>query len=143
MRLQYPEIEQTAVKAAADVDSLVIIKVFCGLPEHHAEDAEQSWCQETTLFHAVGDGKGFREVAVQCDLSAVVFVQLSDHAEEFWGETETLQDQPESLPAHSVERYGQVDKRYIQLLVLLPTLLLKLPEDEDHDCGAPVSLKPH
>ena len=28
MRLQSPEIEQTAVKAVADVDSLVIIKVF-------------------------------------------------------------------------------------------------------------------
>jgi len=111
VRLQYPEIEQTAVKAAADVDSLVIIKVFCGLPEHHAEDdAEQSWCQVTTLFHAVGDGKGFREVAVQCDLSALVFVQLSDHAEEFGWAIETLQDQPESLPAHSVERFGHVDK---------------------------------
>ena len=50
------------------------------------KDAEQSWCQGTTLFHAVSDGKGFREVAVQCDLSALVFVQLSDHAEEFGGQ---------------------------------------------------------
>ena len=94
VRLQSPKIEQTAVKAVADVDSLVIIKLFCGLPEHHAEDAEQSWCQETTLFHAVGDGKGFREVAVRCDLSALVFVQLKN-----LGATETLQDQPEYLPA--------------------------------------------
>ena len=114
MRLQSPEIEQTAVKAGAAVDSLVIIKVFCGLPEHHAEeDAEQSWFQDTTLFHAVGDGKGFREVAVQCDVSALVFVQLTVHAEEFGGATETFQDQPESLPSHSVERFGQVDKRYV------------------------------
>jgi len=49
-------------------------------------------------------------------------VQLSDHAEEFGGATQTLQDQPESLPAHSVERFGQVDKRYVQFFVLLPTL---------------------
>ena len=58
-----------------------------------------------------------------------------------WGATETLQDQPESLPAHSVERFGQVDKGYVQLFVLLPTLLLKLPVDEDHVCGAPVFSK--
>ena len=38
MRLQSPEIEQTAVEVVTDGDSLVIIKVFCGLPEHHAEE---------------------------------------------------------------------------------------------------------
>ena len=42
----------------ADVYSIVIIKVFCNLFKHNAEkDAEESWCQNTTLFHADDDGK--------------------------------------------------------------------------------------
>ena len=65
--LQSPEVEQTAVEAIADVDSIVTIKAFHGLFEHHTEeDAEHSWCQDlfSRLFHAVDNWKGFREVAI-------------------------------------------------------------------------------
>ena len=65
MGLLSPEVEKTAVKTIVGVDSNVIVKVFHGLLEHHPEeDAEQSRCQDASLFHAVDDGEGFREVAV-------------------------------------------------------------------------------
>ena len=63
--MQSFEIKQTAVKTVADVYSTVIIKVFNDLFKHHAEkDAEQSRYQNTTLFQAVDDRGGSREVAV-------------------------------------------------------------------------------
>ena len=71
----------------ADVYSTVIIKVFYDLFKHHAEkDAEQSRCQNTTLFHAVDDADGSREVTVQPNLAALVIVQLDNHAEKLWGQ---------------------------------------------------------
>ena len=64
--MQSPEVKQTAVKTVADVYGTVIVKVFCDLFKHHAEkDTAQSRCQNTTLFLAVEDGEGSREVAVQ------------------------------------------------------------------------------
>ena len=63
--LQSLEVEQTAVEAIADVDSIVTIKAFHGLLEHHTEeDAEQSRCQDATLFHVVGNWEGFRKVTL-------------------------------------------------------------------------------
>ena len=38
----------------------------------------------TQPFHAVDDGEGSREVTVQHNLAAQVFVQLDNHAEELW-----------------------------------------------------------
>ena len=49
---------------------------------HTERNAEQSWCQNTTLFHAIDDGERFREVAVQPNLAALVFVQLDNHTDE-------------------------------------------------------------
>ena len=84
--MQSPEVKQTAVKTVADVNSTVIVKVFCDLFKHHGEkDPEQSRWQNTTLFHAVDDWEGSREVAVQPNLAALVFVQLDNHSEELWG----------------------------------------------------------
>ena len=57
--LQSPEIEQTAVEAIADVDSIVTIKAFHGLLEHHTEEnTEQSWCQVQPCFTPLAIGKG-------------------------------------------------------------------------------------
>ena len=70
----------------ADVYSTIIVKVFYARFRHHAEkDDEQSRCQNTTLFHAIDDGEGSREVTVQPNLAVLVFVELDNHAEE-WGE---------------------------------------------------------
>ena len=70
--MQSPEVKQRVVKAVVDVYSTVIIKVFSDLFKYYAEkDAEQSRCQTTTLFHAVDDGEGSREVAVQLKLAGV------------------------------------------------------------------------
>ena len=39
--LQSPEVEQTAVEAIADVDTIIIANIFSGLVEQHAkEDGE-------------------------------------------------------------------------------------------------------
>ena len=52
-----------------------------GLFKHHGEkDSEQNRSQNTTLFHAVDDVKGSREVAVQPYLVVLVFVQLDYNA---------------------------------------------------------------
>ena len=84
-----------------DVYSTVIVKVFYILFKHHAEkDVEQSRCQNTTLFHAVDDGKGSREAAVQSNLAALVFVQLDNHTEELWRAAKALYDHPQSISAH-------------------------------------------
>lgn len=43
MSLQASEVKQTAVGAVSDVNIIIVIKVFCGLLEHHAEeDGEES-----------------------------------------------------------------------------------------------------
>ena len=74
--MQSPEVKQIAVKAVADVYSTVIVNVFNDIIKHHAEkDAEQSRCQNTTLIHAVDDWERPREVTVQPNLAAVVFIQ--------------------------------------------------------------------
>ena len=83
--MQSPEFKQTAVKTVADLYSTVIVKVLSNLFKHHAEkDAEQSRCQNTTLFNAVDDGVGSWEVTVQPNLAELVFVELDNHAEELW-----------------------------------------------------------
>ena len=76
--MQSPEVKQTAVKMVVDVYStVIIIKVFCDLSKHHAEkDAEQNWCQNTTLFHAVDDGEVSREAAVQPNLGGAGLCQV-------------------------------------------------------------------
>ena len=54
--MQSPGFKQTAAKTVAGVYSTVI-DVFYDLFNHHAEkDAEQSRCQNPTLFHAVDEG---------------------------------------------------------------------------------------
>lgn len=142
MGLQSPDIKQITVKAVTDVYCILIVKVLCGLLELYAEeDAEQSWCQDTTLFNAADYGKGFRKVAVQPDLASLVFMQLGDHTEELWGTPEVFHDHPQSFPAHCVERFGQVYICDLQSSVLFPTLLLELPEDEHHVCGASIGFK--
>ena len=79
--MQSPGVKQTAVKMVEEVYSIVIIKVLCNQFKHHAEkDAEQSRCQNTTLFHAVDDGEGSREFAVQPNLASLVFAELDNHA---------------------------------------------------------------
>lgn len=71
--LQSPVVKQIAVK----------VSVFCGLFKHHTvEDAEFSHYQNTNPFHAFDDEKAHREVVVQPDLVALIFVQLDDRAEE-------------------------------------------------------------
>ena len=58
--LEALQIEETVFPTVSDVHPLVIIQVLSCLLEHHAEeDAEESRCQDTTLFFAVGDGEGF------------------------------------------------------------------------------------
>ena len=140
--MQSPGVKQTAVKIVADVYSTVIVKVFYDLFKHHAEkDIEQSRCQNTTPFHAVDDWEGSREVPVQYNLAAMVFVQLDNHAEELWEVAKALHYHPQSLSSLYVKRFGQVHKRYIQSFDLLPEFLLELFEDENHVCGAPVGFE--
>ena len=141
--MQSPEIKQTAVKTVADVYSTVMVNVFNDLFKHHAEkDAEQSRRQNSTLFHAVGDRGGPREVTVQPNLAALVFMQLDSHIEELWGATKALHDHPQSLSAHYVKRFGQVQIYYIQSFVLLLAFLLERSEDEHNVCNAPVGSEP-
>ena len=84
--MQSAEVKQTTIKTVMNVYSTVIIKVFYHLFKHHAEkDAEQSRCQNTTLFHAIDDREGSWEVAVQPNLTVLVFVQLDNHADEICG----------------------------------------------------------
>lgn len=71
----------------------VVVEVFCHFL-HHTEDAELCRCQDTFLFHAVGDGEGFREVVVQSDLVTLVFMQLGYHAKKLWETAEAFHDQP-------------------------------------------------
>ena len=128
--MQSPGVKQIAVKMVADVYSTVIIKVFYNLFKHHAEkDAEQSQCQNITLFHAVDDREGSREVTVQPILAAQVFVELDNHNEELWGAAKALHDHPQSLSAHCVKRFGQVHKRYQHSFVLHPAFLLELSKN--------------
>ena len=66
---------QTVIKTVADVYSTAIVKAFYDPLKYIAEkDAEQSRCQNTTLFHAVDDRDGFTDVVVQPNLAAMVFV---------------------------------------------------------------------
>ena len=77
LSMQSSEFKHSSVKTVANVYSDVIVKVSNDLFKHHAEkDAEQSQSQNTTLFHAVDD--------VQPNLSALVFLQLDNHANEFF-----------------------------------------------------------
>ena len=96
--MQSPEVKQTAVKTVADVYNTVILEVLYVLlgimPKKHAE---QSRCQNTTLFHAVDDGEGSREVAVQPNLAALVYVQLDNHPVGLWGAAKTLHGHSQSL----------------------------------------------
>ena len=141
--MQSPKIKQTAVKRIADVYRIVIVKAFDDMFKHHAEkDAEQSQCQNTTLFHAVDDGEASREVAIQPNLVAMVFVQLDNHAEGLWGAAKVSRDHSQSLSAHCVKCFGQVHKRYIHSFVLLLAFLLELSEDEHRVCGSPVGSEP-
>ena len=111
--MQTPEVKQTALKTVADVYSIVIVKVFNDLFKHHAEkDAEQSRCQDTTLFHDVDNREGSRKVAVKPNLAALVFVLLDNHVEELCGAAKEFHDHLQSLSAHSVLRFGQVHKHY-------------------------------
>ena len=81
--MQSPEVKQTVFKTITDVYSTVIVNVIYDLFKHHAEkDAEQSRCQSITLFHAVDYGEESREVTVQPNLAALVFVKLDNHTEE-------------------------------------------------------------
>ena len=77
--MQSPEVKQIATKTVKDICSTVIVKVFYDLFKHHAEkDVELSWCQNTTLFHAIDNGEGSREIAVQPNLAVLVFVLLDN-----------------------------------------------------------------
>ena len=99
--MQSPEVKQTALKMVVDVYSIIIIKVFYGMFKHNAEkDAEQSQCQNTTLFHTVDDGEGSSEV-VQPNLAMLVFVQLDNHAEKHWETTKAFHNHQQSLSAVS------------------------------------------
>ena len=57
--LQSSDVKQTVVDMKADLDSIVTIKAFHNLLEHHTEeDAEQSRCPDATLFTPLTIGKG-------------------------------------------------------------------------------------
>ena len=57
--LEASKIEETAIQTVHDAHPVIIIQVCNCLLEHHAEEhAEESRCQDTTLFHAVRGGKG-------------------------------------------------------------------------------------
>ena len=84
--MQSPGVKQTAVNMVVDVYSIIITKVLSDLLKHHADkDAEQSRYQKTTLFHAVVDSEGSREVAVKPNLAALIFVRFDNHAENIVG----------------------------------------------------------
>ena len=129
--MQSPEVKQTAVKTLADV-----YKVFNELFKNHAEkDAEWSWFENTTLFYVVVDVEGSREVAVQPNLAAMVFVRLDNLAEELWEAAKAFHGHPSSLSAYCAKHFSQVHKRYIQSFVQLPAFLSELSEDKHHVCG--------
>ena len=72
--MQSPEVQQTAVKKVVDVYSIIIAKVLHDLFKYLAKkDAEQSQCQNTTLFHAVDVREWSREVTVQPNFSVLFF----------------------------------------------------------------------
>ena len=84
----------------------LILQVFSGLFEHHAEeDAKKSRCQDTTLLHAAGDGKRVRQVPVKSDLAVLIFKQLDHYPKDLWWAAEVLQDLLETFTAHRVERF--------------------------------------
>ena len=54
--LCWPEIEEVAIEAIADINAIIVIEVFSSLSQHHAEeDGEESRCQDAALFHAIAD----------------------------------------------------------------------------------------
>ena len=84
-------------KMVSDIDSIPIIKIFCGLFEHHVDAlCEETWCQHTTLFHTNDDQKGLREVNVVSDLA----MQLEDQFQVHWRTVESFHDLPHSSSAH-------------------------------------------
>ena len=135
-----PAVKQTAVKTVADAYSTVIIKVFYDLFRHHTK--KRCWIESVLEHNTIDGGKGSREVAVQPNLATLVFVLLDNHAEELWWVAKALHDHPQSLSAHCVKCFGQVQKHYIQSFVLLPAFLLELSEDKHHVSGAPVGFEP-
>ena len=83
--MQSPEVKQTTVNGSGCIQHRLIVNIFYALFKHEVEnDADKSRCQNTTLFHAVDDGEGSREVAVQPNLAALVFLQLDNDTEELW-----------------------------------------------------------
>ena len=96
----------------------------------------------TTMFNAVDNGEGFREVAVQPILATLIFVQLDNHADDIWRVAKALHDLQQSLSAHCVKRFAQVQKCYIQFFVLLQAFLKETSEKEHTVCGVPVDSEP-
>ena len=140
MALQPSEVKQTV----PDVHKVFVIKVLCGLFQHHAEedgDGEENWCQDTSLFHPICDGEWLRQVLIQADLTKLILMQQDYQLKEFLGTTKSLQDHPEPLLSHSVKRLCQVYKGYVQALIFLSAFLLNLHEDKYYLCGAPVCSK--
>ena len=65
--LQSPEVELSRWQW---IDSVFILKAFCGLLEHQAEEnGDESWSQNATLFYSTGNWEGLWEVAAKSDLT--------------------------------------------------------------------------
>ena len=79
------------MKTVSHIDFVHIIKIFCGLFEHHTEEvSEDSWCQDATLLHSTDDWKRIWEVTVASDLAILVFMQLNVYVQVLWQKAESI-----------------------------------------------------
>ena len=71
--LEAPQIEEVVIPTVPNTHLILVLQIISCLFEHHAEeDAEESRCQNTTLHHSVGNGKGVRQANIECNLAAMV-----------------------------------------------------------------------
>lgn len=67
-------VEKTAVQTLRDINAVFSAEVCSILLDHHAEDADEGWCQHTSLLQAVVDGEWFY-VAIQMEFSFAYFCE--------------------------------------------------------------------
>lgn len=117
------------IKTLSDVNSILIIKSFRGLIEHHAEDSEVSVPGCNLALQHWWSRKA--QITIAPNLAMLILMPLDDHVQELWRTAESLDDDlPHSSSVHCVECFCQINEC---------THLLWLPENNYHVGCAPVS----
>ena len=68
-------------------------------------------------------------------------MQALQDSDKFGGTSHFFHDDPQSIAVHGVKRFGEINKGYVEITVLLSGLLHKLSDSEDHLRRATVSAK--